>query len=370
MANINIAILGKEVLPIFYPIREYTPHIVYLIGTAENRAIANKLQKILKFLNIECYFSEVSAFDIKQVRNECERIVSSYTSEEQFIFNLTGGTKLMAIGAFIVAQNCNSKIIYTDGKEIIDIVKMTSQPISQNLDNKIIFLLQNQKLKSFDECNFSAATIEDSKKIMDFRCNCKNVFERLMRQYSRVYNERMPKLLEMDNIRYTYSDAVLSVTKDSDEILSLTSHEAYDLLFKGRWWETIVANSIYTSLGEKYRVCHNLIFSPSKDYNDNINDKNEIDVLVNMGNTLMFIECKSGMINQDNIYKMDYVRNTYGSDKSKSVLISFCPVNPELREKARDAKVSVIAPKNMKDIVHFVDSIPSRVNEIINKLEL
>lgn len=370
MKNIHIAILGKEVLPIFYAIREYSSHIVYLLGTEENKEIANKLSNILEFIGCEVFFCKVSAFDICQIIAECERIHTAYSPNDSFIYNITGGTKLMAIGAYIVAQKHNSKVVYTNGNDLIDITEMKSAPLSKSLDNEIIFLLQNQKLKSFEECHFKNEVVEDAKKIHSFVCKHKKIFEKLMLQYRRVYNEHMPRTLDIGNIKYSYIDNKLEINEDATCVLNLKCDEAYSLLFQGRWWEIIVAVSIFNVMGTKYKIWHNVKFSP-KNMTENIeNDKNEVDILINMGNVLLFVECKSGKITHENIYKMDYVRNTYGSDKSKSVLISFYPVNAELREKAKDTGISVIAPINVKSIENFIDGVPAKILGIINKIEL
>lgn len=96
--------------------------------------------------------------------------------------------------------------------------------------------------------------------------------------------------------------------------------------------------------------------------------KNEVDILVNIGNTIVFVECKSGSLTQNEIFKMDYIKKTYGSDKSKSVLITFRPLNADLKNKAIESRISFISPKKREQDV--LQIIPDKMDEIVNSLTL
>ena len=111
-------------------------------------------------------------------------------------------------------------------------------------------------------------------------------------------------------------------------------------------------------------------FKNKSDAPESTKDKNEIDILVNLGTTFVMIECKSGNLMQNEIYKMDYVRNTYGSDKSKSVLVSFYPVKNDLKEKAKDSQIDIICPRNYYVQSKVLKSIPIEMEKIIKQFNV
>lgn len=115
------------------------------------------------------------------------------------------------------------------------------------------------------------------------------------------------------------------------------------LFFKGRWWETLVAHKVRTwSQRDPNRpeVWQSVLFQTE---NNSSRTKNEVDVLLNNQQKLIFIECKSGNVTQNDIYKVDAVRETYGGDISLAVLASYYPVEDSLQEKARICR-SICSP--------------------------
>lgn len=136
------------------------------------------------------------------------------------------------------------------------------------------------------------------------------------------------------------------------------------MLFEGRWWEALVADYISEWADGKYEIWQNVTFYP-RDISSILedNDKNEIDILVNTGNKFLFVECKSGFISQDNINKMSVIRQNYGSDKSRSVLISYFRLKNDLREKAYETKLNVI------DGQHALNNISGEFNNILQSIK-
>lgn len=73
--------------------------------------------------------------------------------------------------------------------------------------------------------------------------------------------------------------------------------------------------------------------------------KNEVDVLLNNQQKLVFIECKSGNVTQNDIYKIDAVRETYGGDISQAVLASYYPVEKSLQDKCKEFADTSLRPE-------------------------
>ena len=97
--------------------------------------------------------------------------------------------------------------------------------------------------------------------------------------------------------------------------------------------------------------------------------KNELDVLANDSRRLLFIECKSGYISQDNIYKIDSVRDTYGGENSKSILVSYFPLDEDLATKCRDLHIYLYAPTTNPERVSHLKGLPAWLDDVVKEIE-
>lgn len=398
--KVHVTLLGKEVLPIYYPIKMFNPDIVYIIGTEQNKELAERLQNIfIKKQEPElekvrpqvkdCHIFYVDAFNVQSTREACEKIHEKYRQQKDvsFMYNLTGGTKIMALAAFGVGQKENAEIIYTDSKNLKYLYSDASdKPLNCALISDEIFALHGQifsKRELFD-LNVMKSTIEAALKVKDFRSD-----------YFYIYSELRECLLkeketsgsfpnEYRSNGYIFScppkkSRNLSLRKltigdgGDNEYLNIQCQNPKELLLDGKWWEVLVAKSVF-DLNPDYRIWQNVKFKPIKN-NSSIDEKNEVDILVNIGNTLLFIECKSGKFDQNNIYKLRAVKDTYGGEKSKAVLVSSHPIDPksDLWEKAKELRVDIIAPTLKQGEANnefLTKTLLSKLKVIIDSLKL
>jgi hypothetical protein len=142
------------------------------------------------------------------------------------------------------------------------------------------------------------------------------------------------------------------------EIANIESPNALPMLTEGKWWELYVAKVVcnWNKRSNKDRdVWLNVKFVPKSNADSTSNlPKNEVDILVNLGTKFLFIECKSGKIGEDNIYRTRSVKDTYGGQMSKVVLISFYPLTPLILEKAKENHVEVIASNNLSTLNGYI----------------
>jgi hypothetical protein len=113
-------------------------------------------------------------------------------------------------------------------------------------------------------------------------------------------------------------------------------------MFRAAWWELVVASQIkkWPKLKEILIQCE-LPFKGDKSAT-----KNEIDILLNVGRKMIFVECKSGMVKQEDINKMKIVKDTYGGFIAKSILVCRYMPQPGIVEKCRelDIELCVLRP--------------------------
>lgn len=361
MKKIQIALVSKEALPVFYIIYEFMPDIVYLVGTKETATVMKHIEDVAKLHNIACKQCITTANDMEACAKVCEQIHLHNGSDVEYIYNLTGGTKLMAFGALACAQSHNAKIVYTDTHSYVDLSTMERKPLTNMLDTDTIISLQGQKVKEKSVYAFNAQRTECALAVRDFISRHTKTYEVLMKKYRK--DKQLPNSYESGKVYYEHNDAGIFVEYDDVEVFSSDYRGAFKMLFEGRWWETLVANAVAKHFGKDAEIWVNVRFEPNTETARNL-DKNEIDVLVNIGNTLLFVECKSGSFTQDNIYKLRSVCQTYGSYKSKGCIVEFretC-VKPELKEKAKDDNIQIIVPNRN------LGNLSQQLNEIIYSL--
>ncbi|MCM1079535.1 MAG: DUF1887 family CARF protein [Bacteroidales bacterium] len=344
---------------------EFLPQHVYIVGTMQNKSIAKRLKHVLESHDIKCtIICSVNAFEISSIIAVCEDIHNKMEATDEIMYNVTGGTKIMAVGAFIVAQRHDARIIYTNSDEFIDLRTYQSEKLHCKVDSKTIFALQGQTLKNYEIYQQNDATLSVSHTIMEFVEQHKKIFEKLGRLYRS--NELRNGYYD-GTIHYSASPTSIRIEKDDAVLLDINHPEVRKLLLEGRWWEVLVADAIDKWSGNRYEIWTGVTFQPKEETSRvRDKDKNEIDILVNIGNKLLFVECKSGYVNQDNINKMGIIRQNYGSDKSYSVLLSYYPILKDIGEKSREAKLNVVCGTKDKTALQ---QIPERFDKIITGIK-
>lgn len=83
----------------------------------------------------------------------------------------------------------------------------------------------------------------------------------------------------------------------------------------------------------------NCVFK-SEQSTSKFNDKNEVDVIVNTGQKLLFVECKTKITNITDIDKFASVVRNYGGDGSKSLFVTMFEMNEQQKEKCNDNKIA------------------------------
>ncbi len=106
-----VLLVGEQPAPNLLPVRHYKPKGVILVSSDFTARIAGNLQQVLQpHLCIKC---QVPAYDVKRVREALIGVLKKHGWLPQaLVFNLTGGTKLMMLAAYSVAQEIGSRCLY------------------------------------------------------------------------------------------------------------------------------------------------------------------------------------------------------------------------------------------------------------------
>lgn len=396
--------MGKEALPLYYPIKQSDPRPdkVYVIGTDDNNVIAQRLQNLLtkkqngildqllpKVESLE--FIKTSPYDYNSTINVCNEIHKRNPDvpDQNFTYNVTGGTKVMTLAAFQVAKQRNCNIIYTDSKSIKHLSPddIPDNPLECKITIFEIIALQGQIIKDAQQFDRQQDAVEISaaEKIFEFWMKHRAVYQSLRESIFGKKgdndNVSITNFCRFDVKKNTYNFECSEKDKAGlrrleiydnyrGTLLDIKCKEPKSLLLKGGWWEVLVADSIARQFPE-YPIWMNVKFKPV-DVNGDKYVKNEVDVLVNIGNKFLFVECKSGAFNSDVIHKMNTVRATFGGEKSKAVLVSASSTVGEKYqvsiENAKNTEIFVISPnKDFADAKFINNIVPKKISEFLNK---
>ncbi len=361
--KIHISLLGKEPLPCYYAIREYKADRIYLLGTSDNKEIAEAICRFLFKKGKKVSFESVIPYDPSDIIQACEKIHQAFPQAE-CLYNLTGGTKVMSFAAYAIAMKHKADAIYiSQENKMVSMRTFETRPFDCSLGIEEIFELHGQQLSRQEEVTSDKEqAVECSLIIKNFIINHPKLYRKL--QQKNFVNSSSLCLKKIKG-------GGCIIESEGTPLFCIDHPNSSLLLFKGRWWEILVADAI-TRWKKKqnytFSVYKNVVFKPRSLKGQKITSepKNEIDLLINIGNKLIFVECKSGTVTQEDIYKLNSVRHTYGGGMSRAVLISFYPLNDILKEKANENHIRIYARNHIAEQCDFLNRLSDFLESILS----
>lgn len=378
MARHLITLIGRRMNTALIGVKEFHPDVLHLIYTD---VTADMYQPFLKMLDESVKVMEynVDPYDVSAVQRICVSIRERMESADVLLYNLTEGTKVEALAALDVVKKYGDKAVYYSQEgEAIDLTDFSRSPIGARVSNEEFFALSGSEVVSFNMASdILPIDVVTAYEVKNFIEKNQMTYQRIQKQYRAEFGGRVEKLpesfkVEREHGMYVYlRDGKLEVVDRGKSIFASDNPNASRLFFSGRWWEIVVSDKVYKWDRARRRnpddsqVWRNVeLAGVGKG-----KTKNELDILVNDRRRLILIECKSGYIAQENIYKADSVRETYGGDSSKSVLVSYYPLDPDLIRKCRDLHVYWYAPERASERISFIHGLPAWLDLIVKDIE-
>ncbi len=114
--TVMIALVGGQPLPNLLPARHYHPSSIILAYTQTTKKVYDKLKATLQ-QETAVYGLETDAYDIVAIVETLNKKLEAPEFVKQpLVFNLTGGTKAMALAAYQVAQQRKAPILYLESE--------------------------------------------------------------------------------------------------------------------------------------------------------------------------------------------------------------------------------------------------------------
>lgn len=362
----QVSFLGGQLLPIYIGIKEFMPDKIYCIASEESKAgivIIKGLFKSLKFSEFIC-----DPFDFYSVKKRLNEIICKVDANDEILINLTGGTKIMLLAAQSVITDKQVRGFYIDQDyTLIEIPSYSKKLINSQLLIKDFFSLSGHKIFTAKAlCDFTDSDFKVSNEIESFAASNKFFFKisEYIRKKFKVLPDKGDEAIT-DNLSIKWNNGLVEVQNNKSNI-SFKSNNVKDLFFNAGWWELIVASEVAKWGKVKEVIIHCEL--PFK--SDDKTLKNEIDILLNTGNKLIFVECKSGNIKQEDINKMKVIKQTYGGIISKSLLVSRFIPSQSILEKCKELDIEVYYVYAFKRMINPLRNIIKALDKLEKKTSI
>ncbi|QHI38661.1 hypothetical protein IMCC3317_40550 [Kordia antarctica] len=361
----QIVLLGGQLLPVYIGVLERKPQVVHILYTKETVRLRTRLVK--QFNGIQIFDYQINPYDYDSIQETVTNIICN-NEGATFELNLTSGTKLMALASQQVINTLDCFSFYIDQKQnMIDLSNGTKTKINSLISTRTFLSLSNHNtftsttLKSFNKEELALAN-----SIFVLRKN-KSGIAKLFKLFRTLKADSESKSFSYSNSKYKISwrNNILSV-KAPRFSLNAKGKNAFKILTTGLWWELIISIVV-----NDWKSAKEILMSVAIKSNKGGNiDKNEIDILINTGQNVFFIECKSGIILQSDINKIKTVGRFYGGISSKSILVSFYKPQNYIIEKCLDLGIELFYLVENSSKRYELKTLINKLDRLLNRIEL
>ena len=369
--SILISLIGKETIPNYRAYKEFMPDVVVHVfsdQTMEAECILSKM--IAPFTKVHSL--KVDANNYKSIIDTLQSQLN-ISSTDNLMLNITGGTKMMALAvnsyAIETQEKANVKPFYIDLNQNIHWYEEDRIDVfSQKITLEEFISLSGQYILSKDAYRdvypkYKPAIKAIKSRLFDGSLNAflKQVTKEVRNVMSRnrsfkselgvVLNLQKNNTITDFNFEWDSEELTITFKENSFLKLKLSEPEINSFLFNAGWFELLVA--------EKYAKKYNpadIYLNVKFPYLANLlQEKNEVDILINDGEKLLFIECKSGMVKSSDLHSIEVRKQTYGGLIGSSVLVTRYPLDSpgslqgkNSVEKCKELGISYTTLKSLK----------------------
>lgn len=369
--KVNIALVGGQAAPVFHVIDHYRPDRVVFIVSDKTLRIIDSIRKECEAIGISDFVNkEIHPTDPCKIADAAAELYREYKDDE-VIVNISSGTKPWSyVFGFLFQGMKNSKVVFIDQNNNVYDYKNLSTEQYERYDWERDFRLNNTTMKYTDYSSYAEDDINAAERLYRYWQKRPDLMSDLAVLAGKNKNEAKKKEGSIQFARsyvewHLEEDGKCSVTISPTHggILRVTSRHARDLAFNSGWSEVYVAKLFYDWRkrhgldGEGVRV--NCVFPSQQN-----KPKNEVDVLVNVGQKALFVECKTKISKINDIDKFKSVTKNYGGLGSKGIFVSFSDEEPEKMEKMNDNGLLFYSLKNgVEGLYALIDKELSTINE-------
>ena len=348
MSKIHITLVGGQAIPVYQGIMASNPEKIIFIHTSQSQEVVSRLKMIVKDKITE--FIRLSPTDPQKIRQCAQDLASKYAQDEVSL-NITGGPKSWTyLFGIIFEKQERCTIFYIDQNNDLWDYTDISQKKTDFPDMKTLFILQGTKppTQYTDFKNYSSQDQKVVNNILELRKINEDIFFALIAKAKKYTNVNEVCVRDC-TLRWNKEEKQFEIKlKRGKDVIqkTLKSKHVRNLLLSAGWFEYQVA-TILARWEHTKTIWTNCVF-PS----EQTQAKNEIDIIVDTGIKLLFVECKTQIFDNTDIDKFKSATENYGGKGCKTLFVTEALMKDTAKEKCKDNHIPTFSFRNYpKDTV-------------------
>ncbi len=377
MSHIHVCLVSEQTIPNILGIYHFKPDKVIFFTTEkmENQKRTDSIINTLKLYDLD--YSNSESHERMLVDQDClddceekfSEVANRYFSND-IVVNLTGGTKIMVLGAYNVFNGIAKRMIYTPipKNEFITVFPKDDScksPVSYDLklSVKAYVTAYGVKVKNEGKLNQLKANASSNKDLCKWMIQNYNAIEDMLFEFYKIlggHRDDNEFRLKMD---YSFKKAEerefikrLGMLPKNNKIEKTISKDMIRFL-TGDWLSEYCYNEISDLAIDDCVTGIELISPEGVD--------NEFDVMFTKDNALYIVECKSLSSReekyQDFLYKISALQQDFGLrvkgfmvSTTRDILTKNGEIKPHIIKRAKQCTTEVIHPDNIVNIGKFI----------------
>ena len=359
-ADVHVCLVSHQLLPNLLPALDTAtrPREIVLLITPTMADEADRLKALLRDAGCRVSMRSVRAYRIEEIRESVLAVIDEYAGQK-LVLNATGGTKVMALGAYGVFREFDLPVFYIDSEN--------GAMLSLSVPQKTTVLLDLLKVETCLKCygyrvvsagnpelqpanrQLYQALVSGMDRLEGPLGNLNYLAGQAQKQlWCHVKGSLMADSRFVDLLQLFQTAGHLTVADDR----LVFPGEASRKLVQGGWLEQYVYGLI-EDLRRMQKVRDAAIGLRVK---NETGTNNELDVVCTCTNRLHVIECKTANLRSEHskgddvVYKLDNLRDLMGGTYGRALLVSYRRLRGEDRKRCRDNEVSVVCGRNLQQL--------------------
>jgi hypothetical protein len=363
--NILFSLIGKETTPNYRAYCELMPDVLIHIYSDITKSASDILVSMIDDSKTEVILLEVNGENYYDTLSKLQEFDFGIIERDTVSINITGGTKMMALALTEYSESIKTAklhFFYIDRSQNIHWYRENRiDVLHKKLALDEFIQLQGQKIKSKEtfvdvvekfknSITQINSILSDFSKKKDWDSFLKYFVAVIRRLHMRpenknksIYNiyKNWYQVNEQLNLRITWDESLFEVYVDNKLLVKLeqTKAEIEWFIFNAGWFEIITAIKLSTKYDQDnlfMNVCFPLRIDAQL-------LKNEVDILINDGGKLIFIECKSGDVKSEDINSIKIRKDTYGGLIGENLLVTQYEIEKKIiLEKCQELDIKTV----------------------------
>ncbi len=345
MTKTHIALVGGQPLPIYLGIQTFDPEQVILIHSEQTREEAERIATEVP-TSTSVTFRLLDPVDLTAILKVAEDCAAKVRKTDTVSVNVSGGTKPWALAFFTFFSKLEqATVVYIDQNcRVWDFSTGINHLVEFEMD--VLFRLYGNPLTDYTAFkDYTKQDLQMLSKVKRLRSFNHSEFYEVTKPFEKNPSTSMSTTKVGSSLQWdSSSDAfVIHLKNKKGKVFSerLSSPHIRQLLLNTGWFEYEVA-TVLAKWDKQKEIRMNCLFPTKNRPNPKELPKNEIDIIVDTGTKLLFVECKTQVYNNTDIDKFNSAVKNYGGMGSKAILITEGKLAPKAIEKCKDY-----------DILHF-----------------